>query len=706
MQAMRIVAAGLAWAGLLGGGIARAGIETFDGTGLTNAAWVAAGSFTGGVSGVAWTFANACGLPTVHTNNPSIVLLAESSSNKGWVLSQTLTGGVGRVSGTFKQVLAAKVDCDLWVGGVKIGNHVSGGTQGVVEVAAFEAFDPTSRIPFTKEFTLMVSNRLATGRLALDDLTWEPFRLYVRLSRTGTNTAFAGQEFDVTNEVFHIGQPVSGGWQITPAFAGTTSDTNELPLTLIPATADIGKTFELAYVAMDAEGTGCSHRASCWMEVREAPNPRFIDFEAASFGFDTNSGVTTNLNGMPWRFINVRTSDATDTRMGTTSARLRHSSSVMPASMESLQTFEGVGVISAHGAYYQSNRVVTVAILTKGEDEGALWVTNHVFSVENHGDITNSVFSIDVQRAEPVYVKLVTTGNFDQRADIDDVRVSEYGDLPPRLTFDGTTNAPVGWETVGEFTLRNAEGIQREWAFSLSPTNAHAVFEPDDHGPLRLRFTPTDTNEWGNYVATVSASITGAVVGATSVTVRVVSPPTFDLAPLATNIVVPGIVDVWVTNVVPHGTNPADWSTEWTIQPPFAHVHSVSNKSRFRIVKGTTAADVGEHEVLAEVTDLGTGVAATQSVWLIVSENGGGGLSNEVYEILFCTPTNLTVNGRTGRVFQAFAVADLRSGTAESNWLWRGDAITNTDDQDVPLGFTAPGGDRSVYYGVKVRRAP
>ena len=55
MQAMRIVAAGLAWAGLLGGGIARAGIETFDGTGLTNAAWVAAGSFTGGVSGVATT---------------------------------------------------------------------------------------------------------------------------------------------------------------------------------------------------------------------------------------------------------------------------------------------------------------------------------------------------------------------------------------------------------------------------------------------------------------------------------------------------------------------------------------------------------------------------------------------------------------------------------------------------------------------------
>ena len=698
MHAWRTIAMGLTAGGLLVAGGARAGLETFDAAGFGGgSAWVAAGTFTG-QQDVVWTFANARGIPTVYDGNPAMVL---RGSPKGWLRSATLTGGVGRVSAAFKQGAAAAVDCDVRVNDHLIGNYQSSGVSGAVEIVDFEAFIPGDRIPFTNDFVLTVSNRVtAAGVVALDDLAWDPFRLFVRLGKTGTNTAYAGQEFDVTTEVYSAGQPVAGGWQIAPAFAGTASDTNEPHLTLIPAPADIGKTFELAYEATETEGTGYAHRASCWMEVLEAPNPRFVDFEGAAFGYDTNSGVTTNLNGMPWLFFNVQTSDATDTRIGTTSARFRHSSLAAPASMESLETFEGVGAISVHGAYYQSNRVVTIAVLTKGEDEGAVWATNGVFSVENQADITNGVFSFDVQRAEPVFVKLVTTGNFDQRANLDDLRISEYGDVPPRLAWSGATNVPVGWETILDFTLLNAEGIVRTWEASLSPSNANAAFEvlPDQN--LRLRFSPADVGEWGDYAVAVTARIDDAVAGATGFAIRVVSPPTFALAPVATNVAVREIVDVWVTNVALHGAG-TNWTTAWSAVPAFFHDPSVSDKRRFRIKDGTEEADVGAHALAAVLTDVGTGVRATNAVTIVVTSSGGD-LTNEVYSILSFQPTQLVVGGKSGRVFWAFGTTNL----AATNVFWQGAAVTNVDGADLALEITNAPDPRLFFYGVKVRAAP
>ena len=699
MHSWRAIAMGLTVGGLLAAGSARGGTETFDNTGFGGgSAWVAAGSFTG-VQDVVWSYANARGIPTVYDGNPAMVL---RGSPKGWLRSASLTGGVGRVSATFKQGAAAAVDCDVRVNDHLIGNYQSSGTSGIVEVVAFEAFVPTNRMPFTNDFILTVSNRVTTaGVVALDDLTWEPFRLFVRLGKTGTNLAYAGQEFDVTNEVFDVGQAVSGGWQIPPAFAGTASDTNEPHLTLIPATADIGKTFELAYEATDAEGTGYAHRASCWIDVLEAPNPRFVDFETASFGYETNSsGVTTNLNGMPWRFINVRTSDATDTRIGTTSARFRHSSLASPASMESLETFEGVGAISVHGAHYQSNRVVTVAVLTKGIDDDALWTTNGLFSVENQADITNGVFSFEVQRAEPVYVKLLTTGNFDQRANLDDLRVSEYGDVPPRLAWNGSTNVPVGWETVLDFTLLNAEGIVRTWDASLSPSNANAAFEVLPDHNLRLRFSPADAGEWGTYAVAVTARFDDVVAAATNIAIRVVSPPTFDLAPVATNVAVREIVDVWVTNVALHGGG-TNWTTAWSADPAFFHAPSVSDKRRFRIAGGTEEADVGAHALTAVLTDSGTGVRTTNAVTITVT-SAGGDLTNEVYSILSFQPTQLVVGGKSGRVFWAFGTTNLSA----TNGFWQGTPVTNVDGADLVLDITNAPDPRLFFYGVKVRAAP
>ena len=698
MRALRIIAVGLAWAGFWRGESARAGMETFDNAGLSND-WVAAGSFTGQES-IVWAYANACGTPTVYTNDPAIVLQTGASTNKGWLRSGTISGGCSRVSATFKQVLSATSDCVVLVNGIEIANFRSSGVEGSVEEASFEAYDAANRLPFTNEFTLMVSNRLATGgRVAIDDLAWEPFRLFVRLDRAGTNVAYAGQEFDAAAEVFAVGEAVSGGWSIEPAFAGELSDTNSLPITLIPAEADVGQTFTVAYAATDPEGTGCVYRASFQIAVLAAPNPRAVDFEGAAFGYDTNSGVTTNLNGMDWTFFNVQTSDSTDRKIGATAARFRHSSSAAPAFMESVGTFNGVGAVSLHGAYYRSNRVVRFEVQTRGEEE-ANWATNGDFSVWGCEDITNSVFAFEVQRSEPVRVRLITTGNFGEIADIDDLRISEYGDVPPRLVWSGATNAPVGWETVLDFTLLNAEGMVRTWEASLAPPNAHALFSTNAERQLQLRFSPADSNEWGGYVVAVTARFDDVVAAATSVAIRVVSPPAFDLAPVATNVAVTNRVDAWVTNVTLHagGTN---WTTDWSADPAFANPPTTSDKRRFLINTGTTAADVGAHVLTAVVTDAGTGVRATNAATIWVT-SGGGDVTNEVYSILSFNPTQLVVGGKSGRVFQAFGTTNL----AATNGFWQGPEITNVDGSDLPMEITNAPDPRLFFYGVKVRAAP
>ncbi len=683
-----------------------AGIETFDETGLGND-WVAAGSFTG-QQDVVWTYAHASGTPTVYAGNPSITLQTDTGI-KGWLSSSTITGGCSRVGAAFKQVLSAPVDCVVLVNGIAIANYKSTGGAGTVEEASFEAYDITNRTPFTNEFTLTVSNRLTTGgRVALDNLEWDPFRLFVRLDKTGTNTAYAGKEFDVTAKVYQVSQAYDGGWKIEPEFTGILSDTNDLQLTPIPAEEDIGKTFRLTYTASEIGGTGATHQASCWFLVEEPPNPRFVDFEEASFGYNTNEGAEVNLNGMRWRFFNIRTSDSSDRRIDTQSARFRHSSSSLPAVMESLDPFGGMGTISLHYAFYGSNRVVTFEVQTRSIEEEA-WTTlpNGTFNVQGHDDITNSVFSVDVQQQEELYFRLITTGNAQELANIDNLHIRAYNDTLPRLAWSRVTNAPVGWETVVDFLLLNRDGIERNWEYSVDPPNTNAAFELTEEDQLRLRFTPQSTNEWGDYTVTATATLEEEWTGSTSVTVRVVSPPVFQLMPVATNIVVTNGVDVFVTNVVLHGTNLTDWTTTWTAQPQFANSTTLSNKSRFRIGTGTTEADVGTHVLSAALRDLGTGVVATNEVVLVVVSGGGGPITNETYPIMsFDIANRVVVSGKAGRVYVPFGITNLNLGTAEAGWTWRGEAVTNLDGGDVVLSLTNTPDPRLFFFGVRIHEAP
>ncbi len=708
MHAWRTIAIGLAAGGLLGAEIARAGAETFDNAGLSNN-WVSTGTFTG-QAGIVWTYANARGTPALEAGNPSITLRTLSATNNGWLQSQLLTGGVGRISARVKQDQPQAADCNVCVNGTVVGNYKSS-VSGAVDSISFEAFDPASRMPFAADFTLMVSNRLASGSagaVAVDDLAWEPFRLFVRLDRTGTNSAYVGKDFDVHAQVFAAGQAVAGGWSIAPAFAGAgLEDPAQTNLTLVPAPEDAGQSFTLTYAATDLDGGGYTNQASIQLAVEDDPW-RFLDFEGIAFEYETNGIVTNDLNGMNWKFFNVRAGNTTnDHKLGTTSARFRHSSSTLPAWMESQDMYDGIGTFSLHYSYYgASNRTVTFELQVRadGEDD---WtpVPDGTFNVNGHADITNSEFTVDVQQAGQRYVRLITTGNAGEIANIDDVRIRPASELLPRLAWSGDTNAPLGRETVLDFTLRNAEAIPRTWDCSLAPSNANAAFEvlPDQN--LRLRFSPADTNEWGEYAATVSASIAGAVAGATSLAIRVVSAPTFDLAPAETNIVATNRVDVRVTNVVLHGGG-TDWTTEWTAAPAFAHAPTTTNKTRFLINTGTTEADAGPHALTAVLTDSGTGVRTTNAVLLTVTGSGGSPATNEIYGITSFGPTNLVVSGKVGRVFIPFGLADLTAGADESNWVWRGTAITNADGSDVTLELPELPDPRLFFYGVKVREAP
>ena len=702
-RTVRILAWAMAGAGAWAGPAA-AGQETFDNTGLTNA-WVAAGTFTGQES-VVWTFANARGYPTVYAGNPSITLQGNTTAtNKGWVQSATLTGGVQQLSAAFKQELTDAVDCDVWVAGIKIGNYKSTGGAGTVEAVAFQAYDPATRMPFTNEFTVMLSNRVAAaGRAGIDDLAWTPFRLFVRLDRTGTNTAYAGQDFDVQAQVFSAGQEVAGGWTIDPAFAGGgLEDPSQLDLTLVPALADTGKVFTLTYTATDAVGGGFTNQASCQFTVLDDPW-RFIDFETADFNYNTNGGVTTNLNGRNWIFTNVMTSESDDRRIGITSARFRHSSAALPASMESVDSFAGIGTVSLHYAYYGSNRTVTFELQVQGDGEEWATVSNGTFNVRDHDDITNSVFSADIQRADGVRLRLITTGNAGEIANLDNLQIRKFGDVLPRLECSGGRVAPVGRETVIDFTLVNADFIPREWEYSIVRDNPHAVFT-NVNDQLQLRFAPVDTNEWDDYTVAVDARINDEIAAATSFTVRVVSPPVFDLAPVATNIVIPTRVDVWVTNVILHGTG-TEWSTEWNDIPPFATRPTTSNKSRFLINTNTTLADVGAHTLTAVMTDSGTGIQTTNSVVIIVTSGGGGDITNEVYPILAYTLTNLVVSGKAARVFLPFGLTNLDRGADPTNWSWQGTAYTNTDGSNVVLELPGDSGTDRYFFGVRIAPAP
>lgn len=701
----------LLWAAMggLAAGAAGAGtiVETFDGTGLSASAttWSAAGGFTNAETGLEWTWTSARGRPQIEEGNPALALRGGSvAAQRGTLaLVQPLTNGIGRVAFTAmldSTATNAALRLDLLADGEVFASCTAPGTSNGVPVR-LEAV-PTAA-PLVAVGAFCISNRGTT--CAIDDLEIELFRLFVSVEGPEDGDLPLGHETDIAATVVHAAEEVSFEWSIEPEFAGYANDWHDPHLTLSPAAEDLGKTFTLtARVWETAEPEACAE-ASCTLTVSDSMNPRFLDFEGLpTINYDTNSGTVVPVRGVNWRWYNVCTSDRRDAKIGATSARFRHLSAEQPAILESLAPFDGVGAVTLHCACFQSNRTVNFELQVCGDGEE--WTSAGGFSSRDCLDITNCVFVVPVERIDPVCIRLVTTGNVGEIANIDDISILPYGESPPVLSAAIPPLVTLGSRAEVLFELLHADGMVREWTWSLEPPSDVAAFEETPGGDLLFTFAPETEADWGEYALSVEARLPAdGTVCRTQGMVRVVSAPSFELVGTS-SVEVPGVVDVSVTNVVLHGTN-TEWKTVWTPDPPFGNAPSLSHKSRYRIADGTTDADVGTHVLAAVLTDLGTTAATTNTFPILVLSTNTPPPPGETYVIEAYTLTNLSLradNAET-RWFTPFAIASPAAGAGESEWIWSAPPVESAGESLLDFDLTGCTNPAAVF-GVRISAGP
>ncbi len=703
MVRLAAVAAGFA-AGTAGTG---AIVETFDGTGLPAAAtaWSAAGGFTNAETGAVWTWTSARGNPQIEEGNPALALRGSTTpSQRGTLaLAQPLEEGIGAVSFTAKLAgggAGAAIRLDLLADGVAFATFAPGETgDGAVRARLVPEAAPLRAVS-----AFCISNRGTT--CAIDDLVIEPFRLFVSVEGPADGDLPLGRETDIAATVVHAAESVGFAWSIEPEFAGWANDWGDPRLTLVPAAEDSGKTFTLTARAWETEDPGTAAEASCMFTVSDSMNPRFLDFEGLpTVNYDTNAGTVVAMRGMNWRWYNVCTSDKRDAKIGDGSARFRHSAAERPAILESLDPFDGVGAVSLHCACFQSNRTVKFELQfhLDGED----WETAGAFSSRDRLDITNSVVVLPVERGSQVWLRLVTTGNAGEIANLDDIAILPYGESPPVLAADVPAVVTVGSRAEVVFGLLHADGMVREWSGTLEPPSEAASFEETPEGDCLFTFAPGTEADWGEYVLSVEARLPAdGTVCRTQAVVRVVSAPRFELAGTST-VEVPGVVDVRVTNVVLHGDNTNAWSTAWEADPAFENEATTANKSRFFIRTGTTKADVGTHVLTAVLTDLGTGAAATNAFPILVLSTNTPPTPGETYVIESYTLTNLVLRAENAepRWFTPFAVASPDAGAEEGAWIWTAPPVRTNGPARLEFDLTECTNPAAVF-GVRISAGP
>lgn len=437
---------------------------------------------------------------------------------------------------------------------------------------------------------------------------------------------------------------VGAGWTVAPAghehgFAGNIAE-DGTTLTVAPAPADGGREFDLTYTAVAGEGAeAVSNSAVCRLAVR---NPRFVDFEAlGSFNYPTNYlrdeetgavdyiGITTNLNGMDWKFFNARNS--TTNAIGAVSARLRHSSLSLPGILESRELFAGIGTVSVNYKLLSASGFVTFALEVREGDSADWTAVGPECRAAAGGSISNQILRVDVNRPGPLRVRLRTTGGSGNVLNVDNLEIRLYGDLVPVLTVAGSRAAAVGREYALEFALANGAGAPREWSgygVAADGTGEIPVFAEVD-GNLRLAFTPAPGDAGRTFTATGTVSVYGGqYVYSTNWTFAVAAAPEFELFNASTNgslvLYTNQILDVWTTNVIVGGvacTNNAQYNAQWTNYPAFV-TNTVSQYNRFRIGGGLLPADVGNHELSMTITDKTNGLATTKTLHFLVLTRG------------------------------------------------------------------------------------
>ena len=701
------------------------GLETFDHLPYSTSRWDATTNcWTNAAGTIAWEAYNARASyvhpPSGGVTNPALSIQSTNATSKGyWRSATALTGSVQHVRVAFRQPLSRVADCNLLVNDQFVGNYVSSGDMNAVDIREWDVVDPATGLPPLGDFTLAISNRLANGAVAFDDVEWTPFHLFVTLDKPGTNVAYAADgefeqpEFDLAATVHApegiVDAPV-GLWSVEPDFAGTINDLSDPHLTIAPVPSDAGKTFTFTFTATtdlvtyaeqvvpDPADTNdpptatitnlvpvatnvFAHSATAHVRVEQAVSPRFLDFEDVAHFDYSASGRYATIAGASWFAANVRTSQSNDPCIGNHSVRFRHANT-NPACFESPIYPAGIGTLGFHFANYHTNAGMTLKVQTRGEDDDEeAWsdVEDGSVSFYRQMDIADAPFRVDVMREGACAFRILSTESNGALANIDNVRIRAYGETDPVLRWDGSlaANADALW--TGAFTYLHPTS-DFGFAWSVTPPLAGlSATTNQEAGTLALALTPT-ADEWGEYVleAEVRVAPGGVVDQRRRVTLSVGAWPSFALAPVATT--VSNVVDIWVTNVVLHGSG-TNWSVAWSAVPEFKGTNSVHNKSRYLV--RNIADDDGPHVVTAVLTDAKTKWSSTQSVTIVVSGSSGGGGGDDpgpgpgpatnVFYIATFTATNLVVtNAVPDATYIPFAVDDLAAGLAETNWTWQG----------------------------------
>lgn len=432
--------------GLLGAGI-QAGaleyVETFENTGLPNNVTSPAksGSFTGNY-GVVWDYTYARGSDSI--DGSAAISLYNGELGEGTLQTkQPLTGGFGRISVDMKLAGGALGGADFWAGSEKIGSFrisTVGSTRSFVMNALTE-----DGMPIMDDCILRVVTHADNQILTLDNLSWEPFRLYARLDQSGTNHVAAWKEFVVNAEVFSTNQPVEGYWDISPGIHGCVQGQTSTNLVITPAPEDVGQTIQLTYVVFDSVDGGYTNTSRTWLKITPVESDRFVDVDEAAGWEYSATTVEQTLKGRTWLCQNVRRSQALDPKIGVNSLRFRPQTGA-PAFFASKEAFQGVGTVSLHYAPYSTGQSHVVKFELQTSPDGESWTTvpDGQFQTTDTMNISNTVFSVDVNRPGNVWVRIIASGNIGKLGNIDSIYIREY---------EGETDISFEEYEITEFSL-------------------------------------------------------------------------------------------------------------------------------------------------------------------------------------------------------------------------------------------------------------
>jgi hypothetical protein len=138
---------------LAGGG----GVETFDGFGHTGSSY-ASGTFLGR-DGSAWTYAKARGDFSINGASPTL-----QKAKDAFIRSGTIPGGIGSLTLSYQRVFSPSLDVQVYVNDMLVGT-IAGG-DGTVQTWT------SGELNVEGDVVLMISNRVNSGTVTLDDLSW------------------------------------------------------------------------------------------------------------------------------------------------------------------------------------------------------------------------------------------------------------------------------------------------------------------------------------------------------------------------------------------------------------------------------------------------------------------------------------------------------------------------------------------------------